>query len=37
MRERCSFLGGTFHLSTAPGKGTRIRIKVPHKEEVKDA
>jgi signal transduction histidine kinase len=37
MRERCSFLGGTFHLSTAPGKGTRIRIKVPHKEEAKDA
>ena len=37
MRERCSFLGGTFNLSTAPGKGTRIRIKVPHKKEAKDA
>ena len=37
MRERCSFLGGTFQLSTAPGKGTRIRIKMLHKEAVKDA
>ena len=33
MRERCSFLGGTFHLTTISGKGTRIRINIPHKEE----
>lgn len=37
MRERCSFLGGTFQLSTAPGKGTRIRINIPQKEAAKDA
>ena len=36
MRERCSFLGGTFQLSAVPGKGTRIRINIPHKEEAKD-
>jgi PAS domain S-box-containing protein len=29
MRERASLLGGTFQLSSKPGKGTRIRIEIP--------
>jgi signal transduction histidine kinase len=37
IRERCSFIGGTFQLSSAPGKGTRIRIKIPHREESENA
>ena len=37
MRERCSFVGGKFQLNTVPGKGTRIRINIPHKEEATDA
>ncbi len=36
IRERCSFLGGSFQLTTTPGKGTRIRIKIPHREEAED-
>jgi len=33
MRERASLLGGTFQLSSSPGKGTRIRINVPFEKE----
>jgi len=29
MRERAHLLGGTFHLRSRPGKGTRIRIEIP--------
>ena len=29
MRERVSLLGGTFHLRSKRGVGTRIRIEVP--------
>jgi len=29
MRERVNEIGGSFHLITAPGKGTRIEIRVP--------
>jgi len=29
MRERASLLGGTFHLRSSPGEGTRIRIEIP--------
>jgi len=29
MRERASLLGGTFHLRSNPGEGTRIRIEIP--------
>ncbi|MBE3554225.1 MAG: sensor histidine kinase [Thermicanus sp.] len=29
MRERANEIGGAFHLITAPGKGTRIEIRVP--------
>jgi len=29
MEERVLELGGSFHLATAPGKGTRIEIRVP--------
>ncbi len=32
MRERASLLGGVFHLRTAPGQGTRIRIEIPYEE-----
>ena len=32
MRERAAMLGGTFHLSSAKGKGTKIRIEIPVKE-----
>ena len=30
MRERAEFAGGSFNLETAPGRGTRIRIEIPH-------
>ena len=33
MRERASMLGGTFHLRTRPGEGTRIRIEIPLQEK----
>jgi NarL family two-component system sensor histidine kinase LiaS len=29
MEERVKELGGSFHVATAPGKGTRIEIRVP--------
>jgi signal transduction histidine kinase len=29
MRERADALGGTFEVSSAPGKGTRIKITIP--------
>jgi PAS domain S-box-containing protein len=29
MRERAAMLDGTFHLSSAKGKGTKIRIEIP--------
>ena len=29
MMERTSLIGGTFHLSTSPGEGTRILIQIP--------
>jgi PAS domain S-box-containing protein len=29
MRERVELLGGTFVISSSPGKGTRIRVKIP--------
>lgn len=33
MRERASYVGGTFQLRSQPGKGTRIRIQIPFSEE----
>ncbi|MBW1786137.1 MAG: PAS domain S-box protein [Deltaproteobacteria bacterium] len=36
MRERAAMLGGSFSIRTAPGKGTRIRIEVPIREEAHD-
>lgn len=30
MRDRVSLVGGTFHLESQPGAGTRILVKVPH-------
>ena len=33
MRERASFLGGTFQLISRPGQGTRIRIEIPLVED----
>jgi signal transduction histidine kinase len=35
MRERVEHMGGVFHLRSSPGKGTRIRVKIPI--EVRDA
>jgi len=29
MRERTELLGGTFTLETAPGRGTRIAVRLP--------
>lgn len=29
MKERAHFLGGTFHLDTAPAKGTQLTITIP--------
>jgi len=29
MRERIEYLGGTFQVISSPGKGTRIRVKIP--------
>jgi signal transduction histidine kinase len=29
MRERASRLGGTLEVETAPGRGTRIRARIP--------
>ncbi len=30
MRERTTLLGGDFKISTAPGKGTEIKVKIPY-------
>jgi two-component system sensor histidine kinase UhpB len=32
MRERTELLGGTFHVSTTPGSGTRVRASLPLEE-----
>jgi PAS domain S-box-containing protein len=37
MRERAALLGGSFHLKSNPGEGTRIRIEIPLREEPDDA
>lgn len=29
MRERAGWLGGTFSLNAAPGRGTRVRVEIP--------
>ncbi len=29
MRERAEYLGGALEISSAPGKGTRIRVRIP--------
>jgi signal transduction histidine kinase len=29
MRERASALGGTFEISSAPGRGTRVQVSIP--------
>ena len=34
MRERASLLGGTFQLRSSPGRGTRIRIEIPFREDL---
>jgi len=33
MRERASLMGGTFHIRSNKGEGTRIRIEIPLPEE----
>ena len=32
MEERISLLGGTFHIESSPGRGTRLRFEIPLKE-----
>lgn len=34
MEERAILLGGTFHVESEPGKGTRMRIAIPCSEEI---
>jgi two-component system sensor histidine kinase DegS len=29
MRERATLIGGSFHVDTAPGKGTRVTVRLP--------
>jgi signal transduction histidine kinase len=29
MRERAENMGGTFHIKSSPGKGTKVRVKIP--------
>jgi len=29
MKERVQILGGSFHLATAPGEGTRVEVRIP--------
>jgi PAS domain S-box-containing protein len=29
MRERVEYMGGTFHIQSSPGKGTKVRVKIP--------
>ncbi|MFA4948491.1 MAG: ATP-binding protein [Candidatus Krumholzibacteriia bacterium] len=29
MRERIEHMGGTFHMTSSPGKGTKVRVKIP--------
>ncbi len=36
MRERAGLLGGSFHLDSARGRGTRIHITVPLSKEVRE-
>jgi len=36
MRERAAMLGGKFSLRTSSGKGTRIRIEIPIKENARE-
>jgi signal transduction histidine kinase len=36
MQERASLLDGTFTLSSAPGRGTQVEVKVPYDKREKD-
>lgn len=36
MRERMTLLGGTLHIDSHPGKGTRVTVEVPLPEEETD-
>ncbi|MBU1001103.1 MAG: PAS domain S-box protein [Proteobacteria bacterium] len=36
MEERAKLLDGEFSISSVPGKGTRIFVKVPYKEKLRD-
>jgi signal transduction histidine kinase len=29
MRERVEHMGGTFHMQSSPGKGTKVRVRIP--------
>ena len=37
IRERLRYLGGTLHIESAPGKGTRIAVTTPYKIRVGDS
>jgi signal transduction histidine kinase len=32
MRERAEHLGGSFHIESAPGKGTKVSVRIPVKK-----
>lgn len=32
MKERCQMMGGTFGISSAPGKGTTVTVTIPYEE-----
>lgn len=36
MRERAELLGGTFEMTSSPGKGTRIEVTVPRPRDVEN-
>ena len=29
MRERIEYMGGAFQIKSSPGKGTKVRVKIP--------
>ena len=33
MRERAKIIGAEFSIASAPGKGTRVHLRVPYKKE----
>jgi len=36
IRERIAFIGGTFSIRSSVGKGTKVRIEIPVKENSRE-